>query len=848
MTKRVRGLVWKAAGLARDLHVLPGHVTRPLAPDLNVQSANTANPAGVDDVEDLAAFLAANPAVGFEFRPLFNANKVGDVWVGSGLGVDVSVHAKTGVVTIGPTLPALPAVAKRNFIVEARLTEDRLVREVIRVQVHQSVKDVWLTPSTLTVRLGGTVAPTMGPRFTVRAEFDDGVVGDVTLNHGVTWSGDKPGRPTAEGFLRVDAGTDTPGDTIAITATLPARLGGKSTPAATLKVAPSWASTAPMATSMTGGASAAVREPAVTPNVLFVSDGFLPAQRSIFEALTDLLVEQLRTSPVTRPYDLLAASINFWRVFLPADQSGLSVREEVFEPPGSGGAFVRPMPPALPPVAGPWTKVEYLIYTVGLPMSSDAGKAPGNLRAEWGGLIAPEHVPIVNDATIVPDALIAEWQGCATRGMVDEIDGFPGMAMGAPPAARIRASALLEPHPDRGGPAEYVNFLHQLSGPVIVPGAAKLGDLWAADPPVPVRFESQELVVILSSYPGGRPLNSHPPIALGTDSQRDAFPATKVATRRAYTLLPFVVPGMAPHLGRVVAHEMAHSFGIGDEYREFKEPDPELDPRDVDWYSNLQYKSALELGGAGTLSTAKIKWNWHRIRKAAVVDGPIVADASPGRFKVPVDPGSGTAFAKGDPVLLRVRHWNGVIGRETVVLNGLAHEAVVAEPPTANEILIAASPTTFLSLADLAPFTPGSLIYVPVAAPASVFSAATYPYAEMIAKNVRDHMQSTQRPLTAVPCAPEPKGTTFTLPQLDGVTLKPDLCVLCAPQMIVGLYEGGNRYACGVYRPAGECNMGPSDPGEYKLFCPVCRYVIVDAVDPTKHGLLDAFYARGYPL
>jgi hypothetical protein len=367
---------------------------------------------------------------------------------------------------------------------------------------------------------------------------------------------------------------------------------------------------------------------------------------------------------------------------------------------------------------------------------------------------------------------------------------------------------------------------------------------------VPVRFDSQQLVVVLSSYPGGRPLNSHPPIALGTDSQRDAFPAAKVAGRRAYALLPFVVPGMAMHLGRVIAHELAHSFGLGDEYREFQEPDPEFDARDVDGYSNLQYKSALALAGPGSLSTAKIKWNWHRIRKAAVVNGPItVPDPSkPGQFKVPVDPGSGTAFAKGDPVLLRVRQWNSILAEEPVVVLGPAHEAVVAEPPTANDILIEASPTTFLTFADLAPFKPGSLIYVPVAAPPSVFHAANYPYAEMIAKNIRDRMESTQRPLTAIPCVPEPPDTTFTLPLLDGVTLRPDFCVLCAPQQIVGLYEGGNRYSCGVYRPAGECNLGPSKPGEYKLFCPVCRYVIVDAVDPTKHGLLDAHYARVYPL
>jgi hypothetical protein len=30
-------------------------------------------------------------------------------------------------------------------------------------------------------------------------------------------------------------------------------------------------------------------------------------------------------------------------------------------------------------------------------------------------------------------------------------------------------------------------------------------------------------------------------------------------------------------------------------------------------------------------------------------------------------------------------------------------------------------------------------------------------------------------------------------------------------------------------------------------FCQVCRYLIVDAVDPSKHGALDAIYDPEYP-
>jgi hypothetical protein len=42
--------------------------------------------------------------------------------------------------------------------------------------------------------------------------------------------------------------------------------------------------------------------------------------------------------------------------------------------------------------------------------------------------------------------------------------------------------------------------------------------------------------------------------------------------------------------------------------------------------------------------------------------------------------------------------------------------------------------------------------------------------------------------------------------------------------------------------------MGPSKPAESKLFCPVCRYALVDAIDPTQHGALDEYYDVIYPF
>jgi hypothetical protein len=36
------------------------------------------------------------------------------------------------------------------------------------------------------------------------------------------------------------------------------------------------------------------------------------------------------------------------------------------------------------------------------------------------------------------------------------------------------------------------------------------------------------------------------------------------------------------------------------------------------------------------------------------------------------------------------------------------------------------------------------------------------------------------------------------------------------------------------------------DIGLYR-FCHVCRYLLVDKIDPTRHALLDAEYSKVYP-
>src|SRR5215510_8637278 len=88
----------------------------------------------------------------------------------------VQVDANGVVNAITPPDPAFPKV--RNFLLTATFTQAVGAPNFeveIRIHVHDSVKDIWLTPPTLTIHKDANEC-----RFTVLARFNDDSVGDIT--------------------------------------------------------------------------------------------------------------------------------------------------------------------------------------------------------------------------------------------------------------------------------------------------------------------------------------------------------------------------------------------------------------------------------------------------------------------------------------------------------------------------------------------------------------------------------------------------------------------------------------------------------------------------------------------
>ena len=927
----IRGIFWDDTA-RQDIHLLRGHSIDNLWHDRLFFSTATGVSSARAYFDDF--FQTHHPPdVTLTFQPQFKGatnpaqnppppQTPHNVYSGQGITVDM----QTGRITVAAPAPPLP---KNNFIIEVTATNNAggdPMREAICIHLHSSVTSVALTPATLTVR--PSAATRTGPertgyRFTVRAMFDDFTMGDITERHGVTWSSEPADHVRADGELVIQPGDVIDGPPITITATLPADLGGGSA-SGHLQVTRAWRDdpNLPEAAIVQGGGWPGTTLPEAAPNVMFLGDGFQDDDSDGFEHITNTMVQHLKTDRLMRPFDILCTSMNFWRTFVPASERGISVRCEVFVE-DTGTMLAWPMEvPERPLADGDYT-LGHLMYAVGLPVQSDAEKSVSDLRSDWDALVGPNPLPHGR----IKDDLIEDWKLRATRGFIAELDNFPAMSWGEPPAARTLPDIpLLGLHSFRGGR----DALNRLFGSMqsesnVQVGGGRIGVLWAgrsrrrddtvyvlgdavtvfanaallfvcttagrsaaAEPAdyatategatvadgtaefraIRVVFDSNPLVVVISSFRAGRAVNYHSFIAIST--RTGTFPIPVQAQPMGFAL-DLDEDDVARDVGidpcRTIAHEIGHSFGLGDEYIE--RPDKAYTGTQASLAEHLNLQTEADLQINNQIDATRIRWNWQRIRKAAVIRDTI-EEAGTGGFKIPVVRGQAWQFAKDDTVLLRFRAPGQFLGSayvnprsndtfyvlgDTVTVAANAQRRFVctaagtsahAEPadyatatdgatvndgaaafraiPAVNPALqIAVAPSASASddfllvqpaagvnvtLAQLRAFAPGGIVFLPVPAPSSVRTAA-YPYAEMVAKNVRDLIGRRHAPLFR-----EPTGSDLQkefdnprdeqVPKVDG--LAPQLPVVFCfsdKQKIVGLYEGGSLSNRGIFPPDG---------------------------------------------
>jgi hypothetical protein len=87
-------------------------------------------------------------------------------------------------------------------------------------------------------------------------------------------------------------------------------------------------------------------------------------------------------------------------------------------------------------------------------------------------------------------------------------------------------------------------------------------------------------------------------------------------------------------------------------------------------------------------------------------------------------------------------------------------------------------------------------------------------------------------------------------PTLDGLTPGVPGRPFCfkAKPSIVGLYEGGDQYAHKVFHPTGANCMMRNSHEDGAPFCAVCRFIMVELINPFRHFEIDLDYDDIYPL
>lgn len=137
------------------------------------------------------------------------------------------------------------------------------------------------------------------------------------------------------------------------------------------------------------------------------------------------------------------------------------------------------------------------------------------------------------------------------------------------------------------------------------------------------------------------------------------------------------------------------------------------------------------------------------------------------------------------------------------------------------------------------------LLYAVIAVPANQ-RTAQYPYAELIAKPVLDYLHANAFPLNANAAHEEIIDTST----ISNSSLPKSLIPCCSRRKkeIIGLFSGGMSYHTEIYHPTAQCLMFTQIEEDKKKklsyieLCAVCRYTLINLIDPTKFAKFDTDY------
>ncbi len=765
-----------------------------------------------------------------------------------------------------------------------------------RLQVHEKIEDWWFGNKSITTTKDSNFAhaqPSLYARFSEHPAAGTDAVGDITGHDYIDLTSPSPNVVIApRGRLRGTAETTAPvtvSGTLkgtAISNTLPVRVVDHAKPRTTLKRV--------RATDVVN------HEDQV--NMVFVAEGFEAKDAQLFDRIVQRTVRDMFEKPRHQPYGLLSKSFNVFSVFEPSEQQLVTCGPRVVDRAGQAGRdFIGRRIPESDQSGFPENSysVQQLVERVGLPQRGES-RSPQQLRDLWKGQGLTDFVE--GKATDLVIATWKEHQAEGFIEASDTFYGlylgrrradrsrFNGQGEPAvqPPASdtpnapnlkefidrvyefyRVDGHQTLELDPRRHAPEVYANSNATNPGDFVLgyleglrlsePPNPPIGKNWVPDD---TKFrKSRGMVAIIAYDPllGGTAFNRGTLTASTVGRQGkvefSAVPGARpVRTRTPPPVLPTNPLGITEidHLVNKVAHEFAHSFNLGDEYEDFGgDQQGDNDPtRDLP-FDNLAKLTFLHQGAPPQdrkLNPDKIKWfAVPRMRvsgKLLVPSVPLVSDI----FEVTVGTADIAKWVQAwqDNAKVTVHDFSTGADNRQLPLKAtpsdvLANLTIATRPDEKQGTLFLQTPGP---VAQLPVFKKGSAVFVQrtdlSGLPVFVVDKKVRDFvADPAPANQRSHGPLNRNRDTTKPFGKREEETDLPIGIPGFVPPK------FAYQM-VGIFEGGNHFAGGFYRASGECKMRGQDKGTTNdadlrgMFCFLCKWLIVNLIDPAQHAPLDA--------
>jgi hypothetical protein len=619
-------------------------------------------------------------------------------------------------------------------------------------------------------------------------------------------------------------------------------------------------------------------------NILFIPEGFRDTSedREKFDHIVTKVTEELFHKPRHQPYGLLQGSFNVFKAFIPSDQytltCGFKINDE--SSPGNFEKTGYPIPYTYTlssNLSNPYTEEE-LINIVGLPKRNES-RTPAQLRALWQS----QSLSNFNNARL-DDKIIQFYKKQQSLGILEARDTFFGLILGQRFADRYSGDVVIVPANDTPGDTNLPNYINRMYSwykkyptrhvsmdtrrhpPELYkegkacPGSSlmqfiknlhykyephdQLGLQWYPDVTATNLQNSRGLIAVLShdGVIGGTSFNDQTLTALTLNNFSSlGFKYSNTATEKILRRDPAsdIKVDMDDIVG-TIAHEFGHTFNLGDEYEDFiKDVSESISSQD-----NITSLSEIHLDAQyqtdRLIDMDKVKWfDLLRIKLSAATLEDSQEDA--GKLKVKIDPKYVTKWKEA-----KIQNEQAYIRNRTITTDGvqlpLSFDFQNYIPRLDIMEVDEVNGYIFLGGLELPPhplptFAIGSQLFIP-----QRDSSGDLIY--VVEKKVLDFLKND--PTNKNLPLNKDSDTTKINDKVDNPKNIPHFKPPCRSYKLVGIYEGAKTYTGMQYRPAGSCKMRHNlDKGEEGEFCFVCKYLIVNRVDPGLHDVLDhRFYPK----